>query len=100
MTWEMLWAVGRYDLRLGEREFWSLVPRQFMALTRRLTEERKRREYGPALIVSAIAALGGSKSPPSPSNFMPSMQNVKKEEPKWQDLMAKLKGPLEALGGR
>ena len=45
MTWEMLWAVGRYDLRLTDEEFWHMVPRQFDALLRRHREHQMRQEF-------------------------------------------------------
>lgn len=35
MTWEDLWAYGRYDLRLSEEAFWALTPREFQLLARR-----------------------------------------------------------------
>lgn len=35
MTWETLWAYGRYDLGLSEAEFWSLTPREFSLLADR-----------------------------------------------------------------
>lgn len=37
--WESLWAIGRVDLHLSEAEFWSLTPRMFHELVKRVTVE-------------------------------------------------------------
>lgn len=98
MTWETLWAVGRYDLQLTTEEFWGLVPRQFLALLKRVRSERQRREYGPAIIVTAIQALV-SKKRLDPTKFMPSYTSpAKEEDAPWQDMQATLKAAI-AVGG-
>lgn len=35
MTWELLWAFGRYDLRLSEEQFWALTPLEYHLLAER-----------------------------------------------------------------
>ena len=98
MTWETLWAVGRYDLRLTSEEFWGLVPRQFMALLKRARSERQRREYGPALIVTAIQSLV-SKKRLDVTRFMPSYtKTAKDEERSWQDMQATLGAAVSCVG--
>ena len=58
-----LWAIARYDLRLGESEFWQLTPRQFIALQRRKEEHYERLSMtGLAGIASGLTGgLSGSK---------------------------------------
>ena len=101
MTWETLWAVGRHDLRLTDEEFWSLVPRQFVALMRQLNQARVRQEYGPAMIVAAILGRG-LKRPPDPTSFMPSYKKPKRklEEVNWEAKMTTMRASLAGLGGR
>jgi len=95
----MLWAVGRYDLQLSTEEFWGLVPRQFVALLRRQRLERIGREYGPALITSAILARG-AKRPPDPTTFMPSYNRKKDtQEIPWQVMKSRMRAAGRALGG-
>ena len=99
MTWETLWAVGRYDLRLTDEEFWHLVPRQFAALVQRQRDHQVRQEFGAAIICQTIHNLAGVKTPYT--SFMPSWKKQKKEtqEPDWQDLLAKTKVLHAAYGG-
>ena len=95
-----MWAVGRYDLRLTDEEFWSMVPRQYLALLERNRQRRLHSEFGPAIVVSAI--LGhGVKNPPDPRKFMPSYGEIKKEEQEmpWQQKMVDLKAALQGIGG-
>lgn len=95
----MLWAVGRYDLRLTTEEFWGLVPRQFMALLKRARSERQRREYGPALIVTAIQSLV-SKKKLDITRFMPSYTKTEEdEETSWQVMQATLGAAIAGVGG-
>jgi hypothetical protein len=96
----MLWAVGRYDLRLSETEFWGLVPRQFIALAERAKDERIRSEYGPAIIVTAILAGSGAKaSRLKPSIYMPSYDE-NSHGPSVEEQKARLRAAMVAVGGR
>ncbi len=93
----MLWAVGRYDLRLTNEEFWHMVPRQFAALVRRRRDHQLRLEFGPAVICQTIHALAGKKT--LYTNFMPSWKSGTKPEVDWQGLLAKTKVLHAAYGG-
>ncbi len=93
----MLWAVGRYDLRLTDEEFWHMVPRQFAALMRRRQDHQIRQEFGPAIICQMVHALAGRKTPIE--SFMPSWKREKKSEVDWQELLVKTKVLHAAYGG-
>ena len=94
----MLWAVGRYDLRLTTEEFWGLVPRQFLALLKRVRSERQRLEYGPALIVTAIQSLV-TKKKLDITQFMPSYtKSTTDDESSWQAMQTTLKAAIAVSG--
>jgi len=97
LTWETLWAVGRYDLRLTDEEFWHMVPRQFSALLRRKHDAHLRQEYGAAIICQTIHALAGKKM--LYTNFMPSWKREAEPEVNWQELLAKTQVLHAAYGG-
>jgi len=98
LTWEKLWAVGRYDLRLSEEEFWHMVPRQYSALLKRHHQEFIRHEFGPAIICSAIFSTHGVRA--DYEKFMPSLKKPPKKEATWEDHLAKVKALHVALGGK
>jgi len=52
--WYELWAIGRVDLKLTEREFWGLAPIQFDALCRRLEEASTDRARASAMICATL----------------------------------------------
>src|SRR5690606_32336546 len=51
LTWEELWAVGRYDLGLSETEFWELTPYELSLLLDRREEAERRRDARIAVAV-------------------------------------------------
>ena len=50
-----MWAIGRYDLRLGTREFWDMAPREFGALMARHVEGIKM-QFRPTATLAAMYA--------------------------------------------
>jgi hypothetical protein len=97
LTWETLWAVGRYDLRLTDEEFWHMVPRQFDALVRRDRERQLREEFAAGIICQTVASLAGVKMPYT--NFMPSWKRAVEPETDWRELLAKTQVLHAAYGG-
>lgn len=65
-------------------QFFNSTPAQLVALAELYNERREEREFGPALIVSAIAQATGGKT--TPEDFMPSAIMRKKLK---QDAYAK-----------
>ena len=51
-----MWATGRYTLRLSEREFWRLTPREFAALLERREENARRADWRAAVSVIWLLA--------------------------------------------
>lgn len=94
----MLWSVGRFDLRLTDEEFWTMVPRQYYALMERFHQSKLRAEHGPALIATILARAHGSKRSKM-SDFMPSWEASSKQGTTWQDQLAKVRALHVALGG-
>lgn len=70
--WHALWAVGRYDLRLSEEEFWSLTPAMLDALMSRLEAERDHAEYCAGLVASQVynVNLGEGGEPTDATAYM------------------------------
>jgi len=99
LTWETLWAVGRYDLRLTDAEFWGMVPRQFAALMDRRKDAMLRREFSVGLICSSAFTSRGMKM--SPMKFMPSWQEEEETKPEasWQEDRAKFMQAAGVFGG-
>lgn len=93
----MLWAVGRYDLRLTDTEFWQMVPRQFAALMDRRRGRILRQEFSAGVVASAVYATRGVKL--SPQKFMPSWKEPKKPEQPWQEDRAKFMQAAGVFGG-
>jgi len=52
--WYELWAIGRAELKLTEREFWGLAPVQFDALCRRLEDASTERARAAAMICATL----------------------------------------------
>jgi len=97
-------------LGLASEEFWSLAPRQYVALSRRRREimrfETWAAEWGPALITSAMFNLSPlvkkSAKPARPEQFMPSrVAAAKRQDParKVPGWMALAKAMTKSLGG-
>ena len=70
-----MWAVGRYDLGLGEDEFWALTIRELNALLERYKSEHDWLNYRAALICSVLANTARDPKrkprPFIPDDFMP-----------------------------
>lgn len=49
-----MWAIGRYDLGLGEDDFWSLTPAQFFALRERWRERLFIEDYFTARVAHIL----------------------------------------------
>lgn len=80
-TWIDLWALGRYDLNLGEEEFWGLTLKEFNALCERFKSNNERLDYRTALICAVLANTVRDpkrRKPFTPEDFMP------KNKPKHQ----------------
>lgn len=91
----MLWAVGRYDLGLGEEEFWRLSPRQFGALLERHNEEQRKEDWRAGMIAATIAnALRGKKGKAyQAEDFMPRKAQT------WQEQLAIAKAYTQSREG-
>ena len=88
-----MWAIGRFDLRLSEEEFWKLSPRQLVALLDRANREQEWQNYRAALVASVIANTVASKGKSyKPEDFMP--KGGKKKT--WQEQLAIVKAYTEA----
>ena len=74
-----MWAVGRYDLKLGEEEFWHLTPRQYVALLERHEGAMEWEDYRTGIIAATIAnMLQGKKGKNlKPEDFMPTRKRKK-----------------------
>ena len=49
-----MWAVGRYDLRLSEADFWELELSQYVRLCERRRKDLHARELGPARLLYTL----------------------------------------------
>lgn len=81
--WLKLWAIGRYDLRLSEEEFWDLSWEQLEALIERHSNSVEREDYHAALICAVLANIHRAKSTSvfKPSDFMPKTKEEQKQTP-------------------
>jgi len=62
----------RYDLGLGDEEFWRLTPRQYSALVERLEEQKRWESWQTGLICSTLANIFAKKGHRlKPEDFMP-----------------------------
>lgn len=52
--WHALWAIGCFDLRLSDEQFWSLTPAMFYALCQRLDAQREHAEYCAGIVAAAV----------------------------------------------
>jgi hypothetical protein len=66
--------MARVHLRLTDREFFSLTPRQFHILLDRHHERSHHHEWLAGMIASTVAnfSMGAPKEPFKPGDFMPS----------------------------
>jgi len=94
-----MWAFGRYDLRLGEDEFWHLTPRQYAALVERHEEAMEWQDYRAGLVASVIAnsvpRKGGRVY--KPSDFMPTKRKQKQTA---EEQLAFMKAFTEGFGDK
>jgi len=92
-----LWSVGRFDLGLGDVDFWRLTLRQYDALVKRLIFNNELRQWETARLMAAIYEQNRNpKKKPSAfsaSDFMP-----RKNDP--SSLLEKVKGINRMLGGK
>jgi hypothetical protein len=61
VTWELLWAFGRYDLRLSEEQFWALTPREYALLADRCEARTKWEDMRAALAPWMMNLLWATK---------------------------------------
>jgi len=52
--WRDIWAIGRYDLGLNEKDFWRLTFKEFDALVKRLNFRKKEQQYQVASILATL----------------------------------------------
>jgi hypothetical protein len=75
LTWLEIWSFGRFNLALGEEEFWRLTLAQYDALAARYKEGQEWHDYRAALICSVNAEINRDRKkrarPFSPKDFMP-----------------------------
>jgi hypothetical protein len=71
-SWLDLWAVGRYDLRCSDVEFWSLTLEEYNALVERDLEFHDNLEYYASLSPWAVFNVNRSKGVAfmDPTDFM------------------------------
>ena len=79
------WAVGRFDLRLSEEEFWQMSPQEFMALHDRWIVEQELQDSRAALItatiINGIGAFGSKRRKQvEPKDLMPDRRGGEKSE--------------------
>ena len=105
MTWQKLWAIGRFDLHLTEADLWQLTFREFSALVSRSQEVEQAREYNAnyrvatilATIVNAANALGGSKTRVKADDFLAERSEPIKPDP--DQLLEELRHWNASMGG-
>ncbi len=87
-----MWAFGRYDLGLGEEEFWHLTPRQWGALIERWEEAQEWKDYRVGIIASTIVNTTPRKKGSKlykPEDFMPTKGRKGKQTVEEQLAIAK-----------
>ena len=90
-----MWAYARYDLRLGEDEFWEMAPIELDALATRRNDEVLRADLRSATIGTLVANIfrDPKKSRPvTVYDFLdPGLRPKVKPRQSWQDQMQTLK---------
>ena len=91
--------MGRYDLSLGEEEFWALTIKEFNALIERHNNNQEWLNYRAALICTVLANIWRSKNTKAfiPDDFMPK-EKPDKQTPK--QILATVKVLNAAFGGK
>ena len=105
-----MWAVGRYDLKLTEEEFWGLTLREFGLLIERYNAEVERQDFRVGLLCSVLANIYRDdkrrSEPFTPQDFMPDYGTVVHREPVEEgekeelDYLLELAKKLGRPGGR
>lgn len=100
-----VWATGRYDLRLSEKEFWQTTPVQFNALLLRKQEADNQADLRTAQIVCILANIYRKKGSRQfrPQDFMPGLVATKPARPRRQtpeEILAVAKRITLLLGGK
>ena len=99
-----LWALGRYDLKLGEDEFWELTLRELMALMERFEAAVDWMNYRSSIICAVIAnAFRDTKKRRkafTPWDFIPAIgEESERQEQTPTEMFAQVKMWNAALGG-
>lgn len=91
--------MGRYDLGLGEEEFWALTVRELNALIERYKNNQDWLNYRSALICAVMANMwrDSKRQAFTPDDFMPK-EKVRQQSP--EQMLATVKLLNTALGGR
>ena len=102
-----MWAIGRYDLKLNEEEFWGLTLKEFGLLVERYNAEIERQDFRVALVCALIANIYRDDKrhpePFTPQDFLPDYGTVVRREPMEEDEKEELDYLLELtknLGGQ
>jgi len=98
--WIDLWAVGRYDLRLSEDDFWNLSIKEFKALSDRHSNEQDWLNYRGALICATMVNMWRDPKKTKaykPQDFMPKRE-AKVQTP--EQMLATVKLLNSAYGGK
>lgn len=94
-----LWAIGLYDLKLTESQFWRLTIKEFSMLYERHKQRLSAELFNSALICSVIANANRSKGKPfTPSDFMP-QEKKKRKKMTTEEMVEMLKQITLANGG-
>ena len=94
-----MWAIGIYDLRLQEDQFWRLTIYEFNMLLERHKQKLSAENYNSALICSVIANVHRQKGKTfQPSDFMPK-EVIKKKIMPIDEMLEILKAITVKNGG-
>jgi hypothetical protein len=98
VTWDVLWAYGRYDLGLSESEFWRLTPREFGLLADRDALHVEWHDRRSALAPFIMTALFAPKSKPKMNDFLiRSSGDLVKKESKPAEVQDKVHSTMQML---
>jgi len=91
--------MGRYDLGLGEEEFWALTIKEFNALIERYNNNQEWLNHRTALICTVLANMWRGKNTKTftPDDFMPK-ERARQQTPK--QMLATAKVLNAAFGGK
>jgi hypothetical protein len=85
------WSCARYNLKLTDKQFYSLTPRQFDALLKRHREQIEHAELLVGIIASVVVnfSLGAPKTGTEPADYMPSQWRKKVQQPRKERMTKK-----------